>query len=813
MIPTNTYSFALLSEQIRDERVIRTFGMELNQWDGAAWVDPSPDDLIKADAQWLKHPDLVIPETVADAVAALTPYGAVQTWSVPQVVALDLTNVDSLLLPQCAVIGIIDSTGTIQFAPYRKIMEGMLLDVSALSGQCKIYINEYVSKLVSSATLTADKIYLDGLYRVHGVQRADGTITYPYTTVAYGGEQTVLSFDPSDLTAIANDTEAKVIVSELTLVSLLGFPQSRAFQIPMELPIAIYNVNTNTPVVVSNLTYQDGLTLGEIPSTMDNVRLIVPEWFGYFVNSFPPLFLQSLPSIAQPVPRTTMQAIDVLINGIANHATLVNVQDAINELFNITDLITTHGLDTVKIVDTIAERDALDELDRHLCWVLDASADPTVTAGAALYLYNTNTSSWSKLSEAESLDLVLNWNNIVGRPTSNPNDIDDAVAKRHASGVNSHAISMIDGLQDKLDYLGGLTENTTVNIPATLTETEVQDLIDALTVRGNGYELRLIFEDGHRVLTKPLHFIGFDGYLRVYGNSADGANVENKHAIFKTVDNGWDTSNDRDDIDGISALFVFYHCNKATVRYIQFDNSNGLTRGSELIGIECKAGTYVGAYYNTFKGVAGTDFSSSSHAFDCTIGSSALLRDNFFGGWKHAIHAQANSHISMTHGKATSDGNQLFNIGEAIYNSSMDLDYNLNPLTTIGDKFSSGADQSGFRIQDIHSNLAAIAALQNNSPGMTWKLAVDGETIENYTGYVFDTSAGDITLNLPVPQDPYSFQFAYKVIDDTNVAKITTNGAKWEGVDVGEGIELDSSKIDGAPVYTGANFGWTETVN
>lgn len=96
------------------------------------------------------------------------------------------------------------------------------------------------------------------------------------------------------------------------------------------------------------------------------------------------------------------------------------------------------------VVNTIAQRDALVTsvpltLDNigDMCWVADAAADPTVGSGAALYGWAgpgapaPAIGGWVKLAEAESLDMIFNWSDIVGRPTSSVIDIDDAVAKTH----------------------------------------------------------------------------------------------------------------------------------------------------------------------------------------------------------------------------------------------------------------------------------------------------------------------------------------------------------------------------------------------
>jgi len=83
------------------------------------------------------------------------------------------------------------------------------------------------------------------------------------------------------------------------------------------------------------------------------------------------------------------------------------------------------------IVANIAARNALVLTKNTQVLVLDATGDATVASGAATYLYRFSTTSWIKLSEAESLDLVLQWTNIQGRPTSSPSAIDTAVSNSH----------------------------------------------------------------------------------------------------------------------------------------------------------------------------------------------------------------------------------------------------------------------------------------------------------------------------------------------------------------------------------------------
>ena len=83
------------------------------------------------------------------------------------------------------------------------------------------------------------------------------------------------------------------------------------------------------------------------------------------------------------------------------------------------------------IVANIAERNALAPDTIMFALVLDATGDASVKAGAATYVFNTGTSAWVKVSEAESMDFVLQWANIQGRPDRTAAQIEAAVDQRH----------------------------------------------------------------------------------------------------------------------------------------------------------------------------------------------------------------------------------------------------------------------------------------------------------------------------------------------------------------------------------------------
>jgi hypothetical protein len=118
------------------------------------------------------------------------------------------------------------------------------------------------------------------------------------------------------------------------------------------------------------------------------------------------------------------------------------------------------------IVADITARNALLPLTApKWVYVIDATGDATVTAGGATYLYNPTTTSWVKSSEAESMDVVLAWANITGKPTSAVADIDDAVTKRHTHANLTQLNKIGEDVGGNMTYNGSLVATgwTTTN--------------------------------------------------------------------------------------------------------------------------------------------------------------------------------------------------------------------------------------------------------------------------------------------------------------------------------------------------------------
>ena len=89
------------------------------------------------------------------------------------------------------------------------------------------------------------------------------------------------------------------------------------------------------------------------------------------------------------------------------------------------------NVNNIQIVADIAARNALAPTNTKYVYVKNATGDATVASGGATYLWDTDTSTWVKISEAESLDVSLTWANLQGKPTSTADQIDTAVTNSH----------------------------------------------------------------------------------------------------------------------------------------------------------------------------------------------------------------------------------------------------------------------------------------------------------------------------------------------------------------------------------------------
>ncbi len=179
-------------------------------------------------------------------------------------------------------------------------------------------------------------------------------------------------------------------------------------------------------------------------------------------NSVLKIFKETvLPSTLQPnalymvAPVDNPTYVEFYVTGISatvvrrtlNHADIAAIVAQQVSALDINNLI---------VVSDIAARDALNSETNIFVFVKDATADETVDVGSASYIYEATTSTFTKIAEYESSDLILAWSNIVDGPTSSASAIDDAVGKRHTHANATQLAQVGEDSDGNLTY-GGVT--------------------------------------------------------------------------------------------------------------------------------------------------------------------------------------------------------------------------------------------------------------------------------------------------------------------------------------------------------------------
>lgn len=128
-----------------------------------------------------------------------------------------------------------------------------------------------------------------------------------------------------------------------------------------------------------------------------------------------------------------------------------------------TQLFASLSKSSVQVVADIAARNALVLTENTMVLVKNATTDPTVNSGAALYIYEKSLQTYSKIAEYESMDVTIAWAGISGRPTSTPAQIDNAVSASH-NHTNKGVLDSISDENGQLTYKGFLIgSNWTTN--------------------------------------------------------------------------------------------------------------------------------------------------------------------------------------------------------------------------------------------------------------------------------------------------------------------------------------------------------------
>lgn len=96
--------------------------------------------------------------------------------------------------------------------------------------------------------------------------------------------------------------------------------------------------------------------------------------------------------------------------------------------------------------------------------VLDATGDATVASGAATYVVQSiGPVVWHKISEAESMDMVVSWASITGKPTSSAAAIDGAVTASHTH-ANATQLNLIGESGGELTYNGNVVKSSWITL-------------------------------------------------------------------------------------------------------------------------------------------------------------------------------------------------------------------------------------------------------------------------------------------------------------------------------------------------------------
>lgn len=136
----------------------------------------------------------------------------------------------------------------------------------------------------------------------------------------------------------------------------------------------------------------------------------------------------------------------------------------------------------IKVVSNIAERDLLENKD-SIVHVIDASADTTIENGWAQYIYQNDI--WVKIAEKESLDVILNWADIEGKPTEfNPTNHNHTIEEVQNLLTELNSKETPEGSQSKADIVKGLLDTHSKN-NTHITDTERTNWDNAVTEKHN----------------------------------------------------------------------------------------------------------------------------------------------------------------------------------------------------------------------------------------------------------------------------------------------------------------------------------------
>ena len=183
----------------------------------------------------------------------------------------------------------------------------------------------------------------------------------------------------------------------------------------------------------------------------------------------------------------------------------------------------------MRLAANIAARNAMTGLFEGLhVTVLDATADSTVSSGGATYVYDGQ--NWIKVSETESMDLVLQWANILNKPTAMPADGGnaDTVDGKHASDFISSALQAV---------------NDTGGVQYSYGSNSGKNILTEITSWSKGFHTAYVIvgTDGNPNTTESFRIFAYKsdatiGWILAFGSSGSiYSNYQNTASTFR----GW----------------------------------------------------------------------------------------------------------------------------------------------------------------------------------------------------------------------------------------------------------------------------------
>lgn len=148
----------------------------------------------------------------------------------------------------------------------------------------------------------------------------------------------------------------------------------------------------------------------------------------------------------------------------------------------------------LSIVSNIAERNLLTPIKPVWVYVEDATADTSVASGGATYLYNPAAFNWVKASEAESLDIALNWASLQNKPVASVSAIDAAVVASHTHDNLLALAAVTTPLKSpSFTYTLGKVSSIVYSDGSTKTFTYAGNLLIKVDLLRNGVTTRKVF--------------------------------------------------------------------------------------------------------------------------------------------------------------------------------------------------------------------------------------------------------------------------------------------------------------------------------